>query len=255
MLEAIRGRLARNAVWSFILRRPGSCTARIDDRKGSHEHIQFDFLGYTFRPRRAKNRWGKFFVSFLPAISNKAAKAIRETIRTGGWPPPGTTSAGGPGSAGESFGARLGELLRPVLPVEVHSRAQTPEAALVDGHGGSSNGSRRRERASMHWLGRIAQRDPNCSFCGSSGCDRRLEHKSRMRREFHVRFCEGRGVQFPPATRLVILCRRGKGEGAMQRLREMMQKLKLTVNEKKTRICKEPEGELDFLGYTFGRMY
>jgi len=32
------------------------------DRKGQHEHITFDFLGYTFRPRRAKNRWGKFFV-------------------------------------------------------------------------------------------------------------------------------------------------------------------------------------------------
>jgi RNA-directed DNA polymerase len=30
---------------------------------------------------------------------------------------------------------------------------------------------------------------------------------------------------------------------------------KLTVNEEKTRICKVPEGEFDFLGYTFGRMY
>jgi RNA-directed DNA polymerase len=34
-----------------------------------------------------------------------------------------------------------------------------------------------------------------------------------------------------------------------------MGKLKLTVSEEKTRICKAPEGELDFLGYTFGRMY
>src|SRR3712207_8738300 len=33
------------------------------DRKGQHEHIQFDFLGYTFRPRRAKNYRGKPFVS------------------------------------------------------------------------------------------------------------------------------------------------------------------------------------------------
>ena len=30
-----------------------------DDRKGQHEHIKFDFLGYTFRPRRAKNRPGE----------------------------------------------------------------------------------------------------------------------------------------------------------------------------------------------------
>jgi hypothetical protein len=34
-----------------------------------------------------------------------------------------------------------------------------------------------------------------------------------------------------------------------------MGKLKLTVNEEKTRICKVPEGKFDFLGYTFGRMY
>ena len=46
------------------------------------------------------------------------------------------------------------------------------------------------------------------------------------------------------ADDLVILCRRGKGEEALQRLREIMGKLKLTVNEEKTRICKVPEGEL-----------
>jgi hypothetical protein len=40
----------------------------------------------------------------------------------------------------------------------------------------------------------------------------------------------------------------------LQRLREIMGKLKLTVNEDKTRICKVPEGEFAFLGYTFGRM-
>src|SRR5258707_1131465 len=34
-----------------------------------------------------------------------------------------------------------------------------------------------------------------------------------------------------------------------------MGKLKLTVNEEKTRICTVPDGEFDFLGYTFGRMY
>ena len=57
------------------------------------------------------------------------------------------------------------------------------------------------------------------------------------------------------ADDLVILCRRGKAEEALQSLREIMARLKLTVNEEKTRICKVPEGEFDFLGYTFGRMY
>ena len=57
------------------------------------------------------------------------------------------------------------------------------------------------------------------------------------------------------ADDLVILCRRGKAEAALQRLREIMGKLKLTVSEEKTRICRVPEGEFDFLGYTFGRMF
>ncbi len=57
------------------------------------------------------------------------------------------------------------------------------------------------------------------------------------------------------ADDLVILCRRGNAEEALNCMRELMRKLKLTVNEEKTRICKVPEGEFNFLGYTFGRMY
>jgi hypothetical protein len=52
------------------------------------------------------------------------------------------------------------------------------------------------------------------------------------------------------ADDLVILCRKGKAEEALSRLREIMGKLKLTVNEEKTRICRIPEGEFDFLGYS-----
>jgi len=55
------------------------------------------------------------------------------------------------------------------------------------------------------------------------------------------------------ADDLVILCKSGKAEEALRRMREIMGKLKLTVNEEKTRICKAPEEEFDFLGYTFGR--
>jgi group II intron reverse transcriptase/maturase len=57
------------------------------------------------------------------------------------------------------------------------------------------------------------------------------------------------------ADDLVILCRKGGAEAALHHLREIMSKLKLTVNEEKTRICTVPEGEFDFLGFTFGRMY
>jgi RNA-directed DNA polymerase len=53
-----------------------------DGRKEDYEHISFDFLGYTFRPRKARNRRnGSLFVGFLPAISNKAKQKIREVTR------------------------------------------------------------------------------------------------------------------------------------------------------------------------------
>ena len=57
------------------------------------------------------------------------------------------------------------------------------------------------------------------------------------------------------ADDLVILCRSASAETALHHLREILGKLKLTVCEEKTRICKVPEGEFDFLGYTFGRLY
>jgi group II intron reverse transcriptase/maturase len=57
------------------------------------------------------------------------------------------------------------------------------------------------------------------------------------------------------ADDLVILCRKGSAEAALHHLREIMGKLKLTVNEDKTRICLVPEAEFNFLGFTFGQMF
>jgi hypothetical protein len=52
-----------------------------------------------------------------------------------------------------------------------------------------------------------------------------------------------------------VICCRGTGQAAMDAMRAMMQKLKLTVNETKTRSCRMPEDAFDFLGYTLGRCY
>jgi group II intron reverse transcriptase/maturase len=57
------------------------------------------------------------------------------------------------------------------------------------------------------------------------------------------------------ADDLVILCRTGSAEAALHHLRALMGKLKLTVNAEKTRICRDPDGSFDFLGYTFGQLY
>jgi RNA-directed DNA polymerase len=56
------------------------------------------------------------------------------------------------------------------------------------------------------------------------------------------------------ADDLVICCHHG-AEEATEAMRQVMQKLKLTVNEAKTRVCRSPEEYFDFVGYTFGRCY
>jgi RNA-directed DNA polymerase len=51
-------------------------------RHEAHAHKQFTFLCYTFRPREAKNRYGKLFDSFLPAVSLDATKKMLRTIKS-----------------------------------------------------------------------------------------------------------------------------------------------------------------------------
>ena len=51
-------------------------------RQLRYSNHSFDFLGYTFRPRKARNRQGKIFLSFTPAVSNKAKRAIMEKVKS-----------------------------------------------------------------------------------------------------------------------------------------------------------------------------
>ena len=51
-------------------------------RKREYPKVKFDFLGFTFQPRLAKASNGNIFVAFNPAISNKAARGIRDEIRS-----------------------------------------------------------------------------------------------------------------------------------------------------------------------------
>src|SRR5215208_1005993 len=132
-----------------------------DDRRGEHEHIAFDFLGYTFQPRRAKNHRGKYFVSFLPAISTKSAKSIRATIRK--WRMASTRN-----------NQSLEDLARLVNPsvrgwMNYYGRFYRSKCVQVLRYLNRALAAwarrkyrrlKRRERASEHWLGRIAQRDP-----------------------------------------------------------------------------------------------
>ena len=135
---------------------------RDSDRREAHEHVSFDFLGFSFHPRRAKNRWGKFFVGFLPAISAKAAKAVRATIRN--WKLASTRN-----------NQQLEDLAQTINPVvrgwmSYYGRFYRSKLVQVLRHLNEALGAwvrwkyrhryKRRERASVHWLGRIARRDP-----------------------------------------------------------------------------------------------
>jgi RNA-directed DNA polymerase len=52
-----------------------------------------------------------------------------------------------------------------------------------------------------------------------------------------------------------VICCRGSADAALAVMRDMMAKLKLTVNERKTRLCRGPDEPFQFLGYTIGRLY
>jgi Group II intron, maturase-specific domain len=79
--EAIAGRLAQLGL-ELHPDKTRIVYCKDDDRRGDHEVTSFVFLGYEFRPRLARNRYGKHFVSFLPAVSPQAMKAMGKQIRS-----------------------------------------------------------------------------------------------------------------------------------------------------------------------------
>lgn len=161
VVEAIRGRFEQCHL-ELHPTKTRIVYCKSNDRPGNHEHVTFDFLGYTFRPRWAKSRQGKYFLGFLPAISNKAAKAIRRTIRD--WH-----------MASKRNNQQLEDLAWLVNPSvrgwmnyygrfyrSACVRALRPlNEALAAWVRRKFTRYRNRERASMHWLGRVAQREPS----------------------------------------------------------------------------------------------
>jgi len=93
----VHSKSERQALWlkTIVARRLAQCKLELhpektkiayckdSDRTGSYPNVSFDFLGFGFRPRGAKSRLGRVFVSFLPAASKKAANSMRSVIR--GW--------------------------------------------------------------------------------------------------------------------------------------------------------------------------
>lgn len=81
ILAALRARMAEVGL-ELHPDKTGIVYCKDSNRRGGFEHTQFTFLGFTFRPRSAKNGRGVSFTAFLPAISRKALKRLSETVRS-----------------------------------------------------------------------------------------------------------------------------------------------------------------------------
>jgi RNA-directed DNA polymerase len=101
----------------------------------------------------------------------------------------------------------------------------------------------RDEGRGLHKALRSARCSAICTCAGSCSDGRKLGHEKRL------------GAYIVNYADDLVICCRGRAEEALATMRNMMSKLKLTVNETKTRVCKLPEEKFDFLGYTFGRCY
>jgi RNA-directed DNA polymerase len=128
-------------------------------RPGVYPHVQFTFLGFTFRPRRAMSRHGKRFTSFLPGASREALTRMRQQIRSWHLPrqTPGTlhefSQTYGPTLAGwwNYYSSFYPTALRPI------SRAF--DQALARWARRKYKRLRRHSTRSHHWVARVARRE------------------------------------------------------------------------------------------------
>lgn len=131
-----------------------------DDRQNKYSNTSFDFLGFTFRPRRSKNRWGKYFVNFTPAVSNAAGKAMRQEAR--GWKIH---------LRSDKSLEDLSQMFSPVIrgwinyygsfyKSALHPTLRHLNRTLVRWAMRKYKRLRRHKRRAEYWLGRIAKRQP-----------------------------------------------------------------------------------------------
>lgn len=131
------------------------------DRKKSYPIMAFDFLGYTFTSRKSRNRKGEYFTGFLPAVSDKAKKAIRQKIRR--WKLT--------GRSGSSL-TRLAEDINPIVNgwINYYGHFYKSELQEVLGYLNLVLKSWARQKykklhgrkvKASEWLGRVAKAAPN----------------------------------------------------------------------------------------------
>jgi len=144
---------------------------RDSNRTGDHPQHQFDFLGYGFRPRRARNnRTGKYFTSFVPAIGRKAMKAIVRSVRE--W----TLHAASDKELldlSRMFNSRIRGWLNyygRYYPSACHRTFDCINRLLVRWAMKKYKRFRRHQRAATQWLRRIARARPELFAHWKIGC-------------------------------------------------------------------------------------
>ncbi len=132
-----------------------------DDRRGRYPVTSFDFLGYTFRARRSKNKLGKHFINFSPAMSNSAGKAIRQAVRSWEMPKRSDKSIE---DLSRMFGAKIrgwinyyGRFYRSAMYMTLrHINTKLVRWAMR-----KFKKLKRHRRRAEHWLGRVAKKYPS----------------------------------------------------------------------------------------------
>jgi len=167
------------------------------NRQAAHPTIHFTFLGYTFRPRKAVDKYGRVYVNFSPGVSREALKKMRQTVR--GWHIQlmcdqelndlsnmfGPILRGWANYYGRFYPTALKPLWRQVNDY------------LCAGCGGNTRPWRAASRVLPgHWAALLKPHRVHLCI-GSGDFSPRLGDGSRMSREVHVRFCEGLGLQYP----------------------------------------------------------
>ena len=131
------------------------------NRQGEHEHVSFDFLGYRFRPRKARNSQDEIFTSFSPGCSPKALKRMGNILRSWSMHRKSYSSL-------NDLARMYGAVIRGWIQYygRYHRTALQPVLRRINLYLArwarrKYKRLRRHRRRSTRWLRRIANREPN----------------------------------------------------------------------------------------------
>lgn len=173
------------------------------NRKGDYLAIQFDFLGYTFKPRQAQNRVRKVsFTNWLPAVSTKSMVSMRGKMKE--W------------RSLKTSGGQIEEIASEINPVvrgwinyygkyyktKLKSFMREINLRLVKWARSKYLKVRGSEIKGLRWLKSIYEKQPDLFVHWTYGAVPTVEsNRSRMMREYHVRFCENFSTEMSGFTR------------------------------------------------------